>query len=484
MNYINLYFLIAILSFLPFSFVGCYDDYDSSSLLDKQKIAFVSERDGNPEIYVMDIDGKNPVRITNSKAKEYKPSWSHDGALIIFASERYGYMNEDIFTVRYTPGGGEEELTQLTENIGTDIDPVYSPAGNRIAYISNQDCGSNEELFVMATDGKNKIKLTTAGTWTQKREVPWTPDPNEMTYIEYRDWTYSSSPTWSPGGNRIAFSSYGANVTNVIYFIDPDNPRADSRGIKGLQLETVDEKGNPAGEQIWNTIPEDHWTLCVRDSKGKLLNPLDEEHPVPVKGRVRLELYGADSGYFKKGQNFKLTINYIDNTTDEISMKISPEQNMGTSGKYLLWKGLGEDRVGPGDKLQPDGYPDGHFSLILEIGVVPMLNSPEGCSDKDPAWSPLGNKIAFTSDRDGNEEIYISNLDGTGVVRLTDNPGKDYGPSWSPDGKQIVFTSNRDGMFNEEIYIMNTDGTGLQNLTLSPHNDRYPSWSPDPPKKK
>jgi len=74
-------------------------------------------------------------------------------------------------------------------------------------------------------------------------------------------------------------------------------------------------------------------------------------------------------------------------------------------------------------------------------------------------------KIAFTSNRDGNDEIYVMNADGTGVTRLTDNPASDQQPAWSPDGSRIAFTSNRDGGF--DIYVMNADGTGVTRLTTT-----------------
>ena len=86
-------------------------------------------------------------------------------------------------------------------------------------------------------------------------------------------------------------------------------------------------------------------------------------------------------------------------------------------------------------------------------------------------------KIAFGSDRDGNDEIYIINSDGTGLKRLTNNPAWDYHASWSPDGKKIAFNSSRDG--NHEIYVMNSDGTEQKNLTNNPATDFFPSWSPD-----
>src|SRR5437899_2073196 len=85
------------------------------------------------------------------------------------------------------------------------------------------------------------------------------------------------------------------------------------------------------------------------------------------------------------------------------------------------------------------------------------------------AASSVQGKIAFTSNRDGNVEIYVMNADGTGVTRLTNSVGYDQDPAWSPDGTQIAFASTRDdGPPFYEIYLMNADGTGARRLTDSP----------------
>ena len=68
-----------------------------------------------------------------------------------------------------------------------------------------------------------------------------------------------------------------------------------------------------------------------------------------------------------------------------------------------------------------------------------------------PAFSPDGTRIAFTSNRDGNSEIYVMNRDGSNVRRLTNNPAIDSTPTWSPTGTQIAFTSDRTGP--PQIYV-------------------------------
>jgi Tol biopolymer transport system component len=97
--------------------------------------------------------------------------------------------------------------------------------------------------------------------------------------------------------------------------------------------------------------------------------------------------------------------------------------------------------------------------------------------DNSPSWSKDGSIIAFVSNRDGNHEIYIMNADGSVQTRLTNNLGEDYGADWSPDGTQIVFNSNRTG--NHEIYIMNADGSMQTNITNNVASDVDPIWSHD-----
>ena len=85
-------------------------------------------------------------------------------------------------------------------------------------------------------------------------------------------------------------------------------------------------------------------------------------------------------------------------------------------------------------------------------------------------------KIAFTSARDGNAEIYLMNIDGSDPVNITRHPEGDFCPSWSPDGSKIAFISRRDG--TDRIYIMNADGANQFKITNNSFSIRSLEWSP------
>jgi TolB protein len=93
-----------------------------------------------------------------------------------------------------------------------------------------------------------------------------------------------------------------------------------------------------------------------------------------------------------------------------------------------------------------------------------------------PIWSADGTKIAFTTNRDGNPEIYVMNRDGTGLRRMTNSPGIDVAPTWAPSGNQIAWVSDRTG--TPRCYIMNADSTG-QRVLIGEECHR-PTWSSEP----
>ncbi len=144
---------------------------------------------------------------------------------------------------------------------------------------------------------------------------------------------------------------------------------------------------------------------------------------------------------------------------------------------------------GKHDNETPQISPDGSKLLFIstrdndvEIYVMEVdgshqkrLTHSKG-EEGQASWSPDGNKILFISYRDDRttDEVYIMNADGSEQKNLSNHPKRDHWPAFSPDGKKVVFNSNRES--DNDIYVMNIDGSGLTRLTKSGSEDR-PKWS-------
>jgi len=118
-----------------------------------------------------------------------------------------------------------------------------------------------------------------------------------------------------------------------------------------------------------------------------------------------------------------------------------------------------------GERLVYKGSEGGNYGLYLTdsaydgTGVAQLTYET---SDTNPEASPDGKKVAFMSLRDGNWEIYVMNIDGSEVKRLTNNGATDGLPIWSPDGQTIAFASDRGGEW--AIWAMNPDGSNQRKL--------------------
>jgi len=189
------------------------------------KIAFSSFRDGNFEIYTMNADGGDLVRMTNELPFDGAPAWSADGARLAFTSV-YGIqvMNAD--------GNGRFSVTTNP----FDSDPTWSPDGTRIAFTS--DDPDNQEIHVVNVDGTGELNLTNNAA--EDFSPSWSPDGTKIaftrvalegTQYQYniyamnadgsgqtnltRTGGFSREPDWSPDGRRIACGGSGLDIMNA-----------------------------------------------------------------------------------------------------------------------------------------------------------------------------------------------------------------------------------------------------------------------------
>ena len=205
----------------------------------RTKIAFASVRDGNVEIYVMDGDGSNQRRVTVNPAMDSLPAWSPDGKKIAFVSNRNN-VNKDHKQIWVIDTDGKNPI-RLTDGL-VDSYPDWSPDGTKIVYDAHLHPEEHHVapagITVMDADGKDKRLLTREGL-----HPTWSPDGKRIAFISTvgvishvfvmdadggnrtqltHDFVRKRLPSWSHDGKRIAYVG-----DNVIWVVDSDgeNPR-------------------------------------------------------------------------------------------------------------------------------------------------------------------------------------------------------------------------------------------------------------------
>lgn len=128
---------------------------------------------------------------------------------------------------------------------------------------------------------------------------------------------------------------------------------------------------------------------------------------------------------------------------------------------------------GPGGIWYSVLTPDGMFITRAGTNDKPVVRG----SGLSMGVAACGNRVYFSSTRDGNSEIYSANQDGSDIRRLTKDPGIDVSPACGPSG-QIAFVSNRHG--TPQIWTMDGNGGGQKRVTYKGEYNQTPAWCPDP----
>lgn len=397
-------------------------DGDPSFSPDGRRIAFVSGRDGNQEIYVQDLDGSNLLRLTNHPARDAFPTFSPDGTQIVFNSNREG-ENMDVYIMN-ADGSDVRKLTDWKTD--EEIRPgCWSPDGTQILFVSGQS--GRDNIYVMSIEPFAPHELVT----------------DVATNLQY--------PTYSADGAKILFTSLAEDGSGELRLMDTNTKQVTT--LRKLRPSEGNARLSPDGNWIvYQDRINDNSEVCLIRSGGTdeiinlTNNPARDGGPSWSPDGSKIVFVSNRDG------NYDLTQLYIMNQDGSnqhriyYSNAISANATWSPDGKHIAFANDKED-----DRT-------GNFEIFT---IEPETTEPEKRLtfrqqyDVSPAYSPDGNRIAFTSHSDGNWEIYMMNSDGSRQIRLTRDTADDGDPTWSPDGKRIIFTSLRGG--RAAIYEMTVE---------------------------
>ena len=392
-----------------------FGNADPSFSYDGKQIAFVSWRDANAEIYVMNADGANVRRITNHPAFDNYPVFSPDGTQIAFQSNRENErteiylqnLNNDLPPVKISNFSGETGIAPKSWSAdGTQILLYNNQNGSGQILLSNVEAYAARPILSdetsdlssprLALDGERmlyqarladgSIELRLTDLETKKAKILFKTGPNYP-----RD--FMLSPAWSPDGQNIALTDKPRG-NSEIFIMNADG--GDVRNLTNNPMADTNPVFSPTGREI---VFDRHFY-----GKARL---------------YRMDLDGGNQQRVTASEGYEMTPAF------------APD------GASLAFAG---------DRQTPDSRGLDIFLLNLNPRNERRLAALR-LHDVSPVFSPDGKRIAFVGSADGNAEIYLMNADGTGLFRLTHCKSEEVTPQFSKDGKNLFFASDRNGKF-------------------------------------
>jgi len=473
-------------------------DYNAVLSRDGRWVVFVSERDGNANLYALDLTAKlEPVPLTYYPGMDDAPTLSSDGTRLAFVSTRSG--NPDIFIMPFAPGDptAETRAANLTNNPYGDFNPAFSPDGTRIAF------SSNRAIF---------------GRWNPLRLLPFASAVTDLYLIDadgsnlkrvVNALAVSGAPAWTKEGKTLLYYQAGSQTEMGVFRtrlednntvrLSPENMRAitPAAGPDDSVIFIAFDDGQQSGEQ--RPVRRHGGSLFRVDANGKNLRSFGGTTgsylaPYYDEGTGKIVCHGdgpvEDQRKMNNGDPFTWPSTIRTLRLPDRTVQIHPMRS------YFPSLTERADRVFAIQWVHEEvGQPPGPSAIVSANLDGSGLQANLSPTDSGFMWSPIitrdGSWIFFSKGArfgavDENVDIWKVGSDGTGAVNLTANSeANDAFPDVSADGQWIVFRSGRDGKKgsgrrgNKEIYLMDKDGGHLRRISNSGGNDTMPAISPD-----
>jgi Tol biopolymer transport system component/serine/threonine protein kinase len=431
-----------------------------------------------------------PVQITSAEGVEDYPSWSPEKSRLAYQSDHSG--NWDIW-VTQVAGGVAVNFT--ADHAGIDMLPSWSPDGEKIAFWSDRE---DRGYFVMSALGgpPRKVKaasqmLWSAPQWSTKGTelacmvrdnseffvdiVSLSTDESQRLPLSGRKGNIIFDLSWSPDGRYFAYVD-AWNIT-------PDATQLWLLRIKDGECFSITDGRFNDWSPTWSADGKHLYFVSNRTGSmdlwqqriGKNGVPMDSPQPVTTGIGIRHALLSKDGMKlaYSKGRLvanlWRVPIKKNRTATWMDAQQVTFDQafiefvDVSPDGERLLFS---SDRGGNQDL----------WTMSLDSGEMQKVTK-DPAPDWSPAWSPDGKGIVFYSARSGNRDIWLIPMSGAPTRQMTKNEESDVNPVWSPDGKQIAFASGRKG--NLDIWIVPSEGGEAKQVTVHPREDAYPQWSPN-----
>jgi len=422
---------------------------------DSGRSRIVFQGGGPPQmgLFMADADGQHEAPFLPAVSRSFNPSFSSDGAWVVFSSEQAG--QSDLY--RAHPDG--TALQQLTDDPAFDDQGALSPDGKRLAFVSTRG-GGTSNIWVLDLARHKYVNLTRnrGGNFRPS----WSPDGQWVAFTSDRDMPHRRSGPDEPPPKGSGCCGWEMVQSTALYVV-----RADGSGLRRL---TAPE--DYAGSPEWSP---DGKRIVFYDQRGQIVS-LEVE-----SGRTTDLTQGAGRKW--SPQFHGETVRYL--AADGGRMLLADTGGMRGAAVNQIWN--------------PSWSPDGRRVVYVRSDWNPPPNAPPIIPVKasDPefdfyrasrtqSWSPDGRKILVALPFEGESTLNVVNADGSDRSTLYDTKDRTKGivnPVWSPDGTSIVFTLGRYGSRNPvtpaQLARVRADGSQLEMLTKGDAGSGYSSFSPD-----